>query len=154
MIVGRRMANHPILRSFLRYGINSRSAFGSVISRDCSIPLRGTQFRIFRAFSSTRMDSLKETDMRLKQYLKEYAPLQGVDIKDETSFEDVGLDSMGGVELVIFVEEKIGVRFNDSEALDVKTFRDLKVLVYKYLSEKRNKQELMLLHADDKLVAI
>lgn len=53
-----------------------------------------------------------------------------------------GFDSLSTVELVIYVENKFGVRFGDSEAFELKTVYDLVLLTHQYYSEIRNKQIL------------
>ena len=59
-----------------------------------------------------------------------------------TSFKDLDIDSLLQTEVVIFVENCLGVRFGDSEALEIQNLYDLVLLSHRYYSEKKNKQAL------------
>ena len=46
------------------------------------------------------------------------------------------------MELVVYIENKFGVRFGDLEAIEIKTLYDLVLLTHIYYSEKKNKNLL------------
>ena len=47
------------------------------------------------------------------------------DITVDTSFKDLGVDSLDLVDLVFELEEELGVTFEDDELLQLKTIQDL-----------------------------
>jgi len=74
----------------------------------------------------------------MNEYLDEFIlDLDKLDLN--TSFKDLEIDSLLQTELVIYVENCLGVRFGDSEALEIETLYDLVLLSHRYYSEKRNK---------------
>ena len=74
------------------------------------------------------------------------------EISDESTFASFGVDSLSAVELVIYIEEKLGVRMLDSEAISLNTFGDLKILAYRLLLERRSRDKLQVLDADRDVV--
>lgn len=77
-------------------------------------------------------DILDEVDSRLRQYIGEYGEEYGAEVRDESSLAEIGFDSLMGIELVVYIEDRFGIRFTDEEAVGVRTYRDMKVLTYKY----------------------
>ncbi len=65
------------------------------------------------------MDNFDKIKERLSTKVK------GKDITKETSFKDLGVDSLDLVDLVFELEEEIGVTFEDDELLKLKTIQDL-----------------------------
>ena len=55
--------------------------------------------------------------------------LVGKEFTPDTSFKDLGLDSLDLVDLVFEMEEEIGVQFEDQELLQIKTVKDLLTLI-------------------------
>lgn len=55
--------------------------------------------------------------------------LKGKELTPDTSFKDLGLDSLDLVDLVFEMEEELGVQFEDEELLQIKTVKDLLTLV-------------------------
>ena len=84
------------------------------------------------------LEVMKEVDYRLKQYLREYSSEVGHKVQLDSKLTELGLDSLQSMELLVYVEEKFGIAFKDLEALEVRTWQDLKALTYKYYAEKRN----------------
>lgn len=64
---------------------------------------------------------------RIKKSLESH--LNGKELTIETSFKDLGVDSLDLVDLVFELEEEIGVQFEDEELLQLKTIKDLLTLI-------------------------
>lgn len=62
------------------------------------------------------MSDLKE---ELRALVAEIAEMD--DIPDDTSFKELGIDSMMGVEIVAAIERKYGLKIDDSELQQVST---------------------------------
>ena|SRR3990167_1019618 len=98
------------------------------------------------------IDTLEETDARLRQCIREFSLVVNRDITDNATFESFGFDSLSTIELIIYVEDKLGIRMLDSEALSLKTFGDLKILAYKLLLDRRSKDKLQVIDTDKNVV--
>lgn len=55
--------------------------------------------------------------------------LIGKEVTLETTFKDLGLDSLDLVDLVFEMEEEIGIQFEDEELMQIKTVKDLLTLI-------------------------
>ena len=55
--------------------------------------------------------------------------LKGKELTKETSFKDLGVDSLDLVDLVFELEEEIGVEYQDDELLKLATVQDLLNLI-------------------------
>ena len=55
--------------------------------------------------------------------------LKGQELTKESSFNDLGIDSLDLVDLVFELEEEIGVEFQDDELLKITTVQDLLDLI-------------------------
>ncbi len=55
--------------------------------------------------------------------------LKGKELTNESSFKDLGIDSLDLVDLVFELEEEIGVEFQDEELLKLNTVKDLLELI-------------------------
>ncbi len=78
---------------------------------------------------------------RLNNDLKDLiADITGVPvsaIKDSTDLQKhLGIDSFNAVEILVAIEQKYGVRIEQAEAFEVKTFQDVFDLAKKYLQKK------------------
>ena len=96
-------------------------------------------------YYKVQVDYLKEVEARVVQYINEYLDdfIVEIDKLDlNTSFKALDIDSLLQTEIVIYVENCLGVRFGDSEAFEIETLYDLVLLSHRYYSEKRNKQAL------------
>ena len=69
------------------------------------------------------MDYFDKIKDRLSSKLKDQT------LTKESSFKDLGIDSLDLVDLVFELEEEIGVEFQDDELLKVKTVQDLLDLI-------------------------
>ena len=56
--------------------------------------------------------------------------LKGKELTKESSFKELGIDSLDLVDLVFELEEEIGVEFQDEELLKIATVQDLLDLIY------------------------
>jgi acyl carrier protein len=52
-----------------------------------------------------------------------------VSITPQTTMKDLGIDSLDLVEMILKVEEKFGLAFQDSELMNLKTMGDVEVLI-------------------------
>ena len=55
--------------------------------------------------------------------------LNGKELMKESSFKELGIDSLDLVDLVFELEEEIGVEFQDEELLKISTVQDLLDLI-------------------------
>ncbi|KRN50131.1 hypothetical protein IV49_GL000368 [Kandleria vitulina DSM 20405] len=55
--------------------------------------------------------------------------LNGKELTLDSSFRDLGIDSLDLVDLVFALEEEIGTEFEDEELLSIKTVKDLLNLI-------------------------
>lgn len=55
--------------------------------------------------------------------------LNGKELTLDSSFRDLGIDSLDLVDLVFALEEEIGTEFEDEELLSIKTVNDLLNLI-------------------------
>ena len=55
--------------------------------------------------------------------------LKGKELMMESSFKELGIDSLDLVDLVFELEEEIGVEFQDEELLKISTVQDLLDLI-------------------------
>lgn len=55
--------------------------------------------------------------------------LKGKEVTLETTFKELGLDSLDLVDLVFEMEEEIGIQFEDDELMQIKTVKDLLTLI-------------------------
>ncbi|MFR7590288.1 MAG: acyl carrier protein [Longibaculum sp.] len=55
--------------------------------------------------------------------------LKGQELTKESSFRDLGIDSLDLVDLVFELEEEIGVEFEDNELMEIKTVQNLLDLI-------------------------
>jgi acyl carrier protein len=77
---------------------------------------------------------------KIEEALKEILNKKGVNklesINEETNLtNDLGFDSLDGVELIMAIEEKFNVHFPDSKTKDLKTIGDIITLVIQLKSE-------------------
>ena len=66
---------------------------------------------------------------RIKEVLND--KLHGKDLTLDSSFRDLGIDSLDLVDLVFELEEEIGVEFEDEELMSITTVKDLLTLIDK-----------------------
>ena len=79
---------------------------------------------------------LNVSEETIKGYIKEYLewPQDKVLSDDENLIDDLGLDSLDSIELVMFIEEKIGEEINDDSVDNIKTIGDLVKAIAKVVS--------------------
>ena len=76
---------------------------------------------------------MAESDLRetLRGIVAEVAEID--EVPDDTTFKDLGIDSMMGVEIVAAIERKYQVKIDDAELLEVTTLNSSMALVQKKL---------------------
>ncbi|SJZ83996.1 acyl carrier protein [Anaerorhabdus furcosa] len=65
-----------------------------------------------------------ETFNTIKGYL-EQSINKKCEVMEETTFEELGLDSFGVVDFALGLEEKFGITFFDEELHDINTIKDM-----------------------------
>ena len=66
---------------------------------------------------------------RIKEVLND--KLHGKELTLDSSFRDLGIDSLDLVDLIFELEEEIGVEFEDEELISITTVKDLLTLIDK-----------------------
>ncbi|WP_281677022.1 acyl carrier protein [Eggerthia catenaformis] len=66
---------------------------------------------------------------RIKEVLND--KLHGKELTLDSSFRDLGIDSLDLVDLVFELEEEIGIEFEDEELISITTVKDLLTLIDK-----------------------
>lgn len=66
---------------------------------------------------------------RIKEVLND--KLHGKELTLDSSFRDLGIDSLDLVDLVFELEEEIGIEFEDEELMSITTVKDLLTLIDK-----------------------
>ena len=64
---------------------------------------------------------------KIKERLE--SKLNGKELTPDSSFKDLGIDSLDLVDLVFELEEEIGVEFEDNELMQIKTVQNLLDLI-------------------------
>ncbi len=64
---------------------------------------------------------------QLQEGLKD--KLNGQELTLDSSFKDLGIDSLDLVDLIFELEEKVGITFEDEDLLQIKTVKDLLTLI-------------------------
>ena len=72
---------------------------------------------------------------RIISYLSEQLDIPAEDINRDTTFESLHLDSLDMVEMVMDMEEELGVDFEMEGKLDVETIGELADLIEEKLAE-------------------
>lgn len=76
-----------------------------------------------------------ETQREIVEYLVAHHGIEPHEITDESSFEDLGLDSLGVLVIADIVENKYGVSLDDERIAGVHTLSDFKNLILLKRSE-------------------
>ena len=72
------------------------------------------------------MAAEKSTEQRVKEIIVEQLGVNADQVTPDAKFiEDLGADSLDTVELVMALEEELGVKISDKEADEIKTMQDL-----------------------------
>jgi len=66
---------------------------------------------------------------RVKRILAELLGLKAADLTNETSFSQMGCDSLDGAEVVMACEEEFNITITDEEGETLKTVGDLVALI-------------------------
>lgn len=70
-----------------------------------------------------------ELEAQLRELVAELAELPAVDVGLDTPFADAGIDSLLAMEIVVHVERRCDVRFDDTDLKAVSSVRQLAELV-------------------------
>ena len=70
---------------------------------------------------------------KVKEIIVEQLGLEESEVKEDTSFEALGLDSLDIVELLMAIEEEFGVEISDEEAEGIHTVGDALAYVKEHI---------------------
>jgi acyl carrier protein len=96
------------------------------------IPLnRGARERIMKAV----MPIEQEVERDITEYLDAHYGIEPDEITDESTMEDLGVDSLGVLTIAEIVEQKYKISMNDERIAGVRTMSDFKDLILLKISE-------------------
>src|ERR1700757_4349664 len=70
-----------------------------------------------------------EVERDIAEYLAAHYSIEPDEITDETTLEDLGVDSLGVLAVADIVENKYGISLNDERIAGVRTLSDFKDLI-------------------------
>ena len=79
---------------------------------------------------------LDEVETKIFEVIKSAAKCKQDKLTRSASFEELGFDSLDGVELVIAFEENLGVDLQDEDAEKIQTVDDAVKIFYRYALQK------------------
>jgi acyl carrier protein len=96
----------------------------------------GAKFRELRPYSAPqKFNNMSNTYEKILVILEELFQLSKKDITLESTFDDIGLDSLDIVEMTMYVEDEFDIRVTEKQFEAFKTIGDVVALVDKMLSE-------------------
>jgi len=78
---------------------------------------------------------MSDTYEKILVILGDYFQFNEKDITPESTFDDIGFDSLDIVEMAMYVEDDFDIRVNEEQFESCKTIGDVVTLVNKILSE-------------------
>ena len=81
----------------------------------------------------------EEVETKIFEVLKSAAKCKTDKLARKATFDELGFDSLDTVELVVAMEENLGVDIQDEDAEKIQTVDDAVKVFYKYVNEKINK---------------
>jgi acyl carrier protein len=70
-----------------------------------------------------------QIEREIVEYLRAHCGVEPDEITEESTLDDLGLDSLGVLAIADIVENKYGVSLDDERIAGVRTFSDLKDLI-------------------------
>ena len=98
--------------------------------------LRSYVIRMNRGSSETVMPIEYEVERDITEYLGAHCGIEPDQITDESTLDDLGVDSLGVLTIAEIVEKKYGISLNDERIAGVRSLSDLKDLVLLKIAEK------------------
>jgi len=83
---------------------------------------------------------MTEVEERIRKLLAENQQIDPATIRAESTFEELGVDSFDGLNLVFAVEQEFDVRVSDEQAKGLRSLRDVVEGVEKLLAAKRARE--------------
>ena len=84
-----------------------------------------------------------QIEVIVKKLISDYLEIPIKTIKNKSKLvEDLGADSLDLVELVMAIEEEIGIELTDDELNNAKTIQDIINIMYKELNKFKNLKKL------------
>ena len=77
-----------------------------------------------------------EVERDITEYLGAHYGIEPDQITDESTLDDLGVDSLGVLAIAEIVEKKYGISLNDERIAGVRSLSDLKDLVLLKIAEK------------------
>jgi len=88
-------------------------------------------------FSETKAIILPEVEERIMNILRQSPKCDTTKLNKDSTFEELGFDSLDAVELIVAFEEDLGFDIPDEEATNsIKKINDALVVFSKYFAEK------------------
>lgn len=80
---------------------------------------------------------MNDVEERIRKLIAENQQIDAETIRSESTFEELGIDSFDGLNLVFAVEQEFDVRVSDEQAKGLRSLADVVAGVEKLLAEKR-----------------
>lgn len=112
-----------------------------VLSRPLSRPLLRTPFVFMRPFSSSQPlnenEVIELVEGKVFEVLKSAAKCKHDKLARTASFEELGFDSLDGVELVLAMEEHFGFDLSNQDAEKINTVMDAIQIFHTYYTKRQ-----------------
>ena len=99
----------------------------------------GTATRLDRGSGEENMETVMpieyEVERDIVEYLRAHFSIEPDEITDESTLEDLGVDSIGVLAIADIVEHKYGVSLDDERIAGVRTLSDFKDLIVLKIAE-------------------
>jgi len=97
----------------------------------------------FAKFSTTQQPNIdnklvEEVETKIFEVLKSAAKCKTDKLARKATFDELGFDSLDSVELVVAMEENLGVDIQDEDAEKIQTVDDAVNIFSKYVAQKAN----------------
>ena len=98
--------------------------------------MRGYATRMNRGDIETVMPTIEyEVERDIVEYLGAHYSIEPDDLTDESTLDDLGLDSLGVLAIADIVEKKYGISLDDERIAGVRTLSDFKNLILLKVAE-------------------
>ena len=84
---------------------------------------------------------LAEVEEKVLQVLRSAAKTKQDKLSKTATFEELGYDSLDSVEMVVALEENLGVDITDEESEKIRTVQDAITILHKHVLDKYNKSK-------------
>lgn len=104
------------------------------------------QTSYFYKFSTTQQPAIddklvEEVETKIFEVLKSAAKCKTDKLARKATFDELGFDSLDSVELIVAMEENLGVDIQDEDAEKIQTVNDAVNIFSKYIAQKVNQTQ-------------